>query len=38
MKYSKTPVDGFSLAGVVKDHIYVGALIKTIVVLSNGEE
>jgi len=38
MKYSKTPVEGFSLAGVVKDHIYAGALIKTIVALSNGDE
>jgi spermidine/putrescine transport system ATP-binding protein len=38
MKYSRTAVEGFSLAGVVKDHIYVGALIKTMVVLSNGEE
>lgn len=38
MKYSKTPVKGFSLVGVVKDHIYVGSIIKTIVVLSNGDE
>lgn len=38
MKYSKTPVEGFSLPGVVKDHIYVGSIIKTIVVLSNGHE
>ena len=38
MKYSKTPVEGFSLVGCVKDHIYVGALIKTIVALSNGDE
>jgi spermidine/putrescine transport system ATP-binding protein len=38
MKYSKTPVEGFSLPGVVRDHIYVGSIIKTIVVLSNGHE
>ena len=38
MKYSKTPIKGFSLPGVVKDHIYVGSIIKTIVVLSNGHE
>ena len=38
MKYSKTPIEGFSLVGFVKDHIYVGALIKTIVALSNGDE
>jgi len=38
MKYSKTPIKGFSLVGVVKDHIYVGSIIKTIVVLSNGDE
>ncbi len=38
MKYSKIPIEGFSLVGSVKDHIYVGALIKTIVVLSNGDE
>ena len=38
MKYSKTPVEGFSLVGSVRDHIYVGALIKTIVVLSNNDE
>lgn len=38
MKYSKTPIDGFSLVGAVKEHIYIGALIKTIVILSNGDE
>jgi len=38
MKYSRTPIEGFSLVGSVKDHIYAGALIKTIVVLSNGDE
>lgn len=38
MKYSKTPVDGFSLVGTVKGHIYVGSILKTIVMLSNGDE
>lgn len=38
MKYSKTSVQGFNLQGVVKEHIYVGATIKTIILLSNGDE
>ncbi len=38
MKFSSTSVKGFSLVGSVKEHIYTGSLIKTIVVLSNGLE
>ncbi len=36
--FSKTKVDGFSIKGVVKEHIYVGNLIKMIVVLNDGSE
>lgn len=32
------PVDGFTLKGTVKEHIYVGAIIKTIIEVSNGVE
>lgn len=38
MKFSTTPVEGFSIKGVVKEQIYVGNLIKMIVQLGNGEE
>ena len=32
------PVDGFTLKGIVKDQIYVGSVLKTIVELPNGKE
>ncbi len=35
---SETPVDGFELSGVIRDHIYVGNLMKTVVELSNGNQ
>lgn len=38
MKYSKEPVEGFTLRGVVKEHIFVGNIMKTIVALPNGNE
>ena len=38
MLYSETPVEGFDLSGTVKDQIYVGSVLKTVVVLSNGNE
>lgn len=38
MLYSETPVEGFNLVGTVKEQIYVGSVLKTIVVLSNGNE
>ena len=37
VKYSAEPVDGFTLSGVVKEHIYVGSIIKTMVELSNSQ-
>jgi spermidine/putrescine transport system ATP-binding protein len=36
--YSLQEVEGFSLCGVVKENIYLGNMIKTIVVLTNGQE
>lgn len=36
LKCSLTPVDGFTLKGYVKEHIYVGAIIKTVIELPNG--
>lgn len=38
MLYSSNPVPGFSLQGLVKDQVYVGSILKTIVVLSDGQE
>lgn len=38
MKYSTVPVDGFSIAGVVKEQVYVGSVLKSIVQLQNGSE
>ena len=38
MMYSQEPVEGFHIKGVVKEHIYVGNLIKTIVLLNDGTE
>lgn len=38
MKYSDTHVHGFSIVGTVKDYVYVGSIIKCIVVLPNGNE
>ena len=38
MAFSETPVDGFSISAVVKDYVYVGSIIKCIVVLPNGNE
>lgn len=35
---SRTPVDGFTITAVVKENIYVGSIIKTIAVLTNGDE
>lgn len=36
LKCSITPVDGFTLKGYVKEHIYVGSIIKTVIELPNG--
>lgn len=38
MLYSAEPVEGFHLAGTVKEQIYVGSVLKTVVELSNGNE
>lgn len=38
LKCSLEPVDGFTLKGSVKEHIYVGSIIKTVIELSNGEK
>lgn len=38
VKFNTSPIEGFELAGVVKEHIYVGSIIKSIVVLPNGYE
>lgn len=38
IKLSVTPIDGFSIVGVVKEHVYVGNINKTIIMLDNGME
>lgn len=38
IKYSHEPVEGFSVAGKVKEKIYVGSVIKVIIELSDGTE
>ncbi len=38
MLYSTEPVKGFNLEGVVKEQIYVGSVLKTVVALANGNE
>ncbi len=38
MLYSDKPVDGFNLCATVKEQIYVGSVVKTAVVLANGNE
>lgn len=35
---SMQSIEGFSIVGIVKEHVYVGSMIKSIVVLSSGEE
>lgn len=37
-RFSPQPVEDFTLAGVVKDHIYVGSVMKCVVSLQNGQE
>ncbi|CAA7603398.1 Transport-associated OB, type 2 [Acididesulfobacillus acetoxydans] len=38
LKCATTSVPGFNLRGLVKEHIYVGSVIKTIIELSNRQE
>ena len=35
---SASPVEGFSIDGVVKENIFIGTLVKSIIVLKNGHE
>jgi spermidine/putrescine transport system ATP-binding protein len=37
-KYSEKPVSGFSISGVVRENIYIGTLVKSIIVLQNDHE
>ena len=36
--YSMEPVKNFRLRGIVKEHIYVGSIVKTVVALPNGQK
>ena len=38
IKVSINPVEGFSIEGVIVEHVFVGNLIKTIISLSNGNQ
>ncbi len=38
MKYSQEPVEGFTLEGMVKEQVYVGSILKSIVTLPDGNE
>ena len=38
MRYSKTPVEGFSISGVVKNMIFIGSQYKTLISMDNGYE
>ncbi len=38
LKVSRTPVDGFTLCGKVREHIYLGASVKTIIDMPNHQE
>lgn len=38
MKYSLEPVEGFTLEGIVKEQVYIGSVLKTIVMTANGNE
>jgi spermidine/putrescine transport system ATP-binding protein len=38
VKYSMQPVPGFTIAGVVRDYIYVGSIVKCVIDLANGQE
>lgn len=38
MKYAEAPVEGFSIAAVIRDYVYVGSIIKCIALLPNGNE
>ena len=38
MKFSKNPIEGFSIKGIVKENIFVGNLIKMMITLNDGTE
>lgn len=38
MKYSKTPVEGFTLSGIIKNMIFVGSQYRTLIIMDNGYE
>lgn len=38
MKFSPSPINDFDIIGIVRQHIYVGSVIKTIIELGNGEQ
>jgi len=38
LKFTDSQVEDFAISGVVKEHIYLGALIRCIVMLPNGQE
>ena len=38
MRFSTKPVEGFELAAMVRDYIYVGSVLKCVVSLPNGNE
>ncbi|MFT3983400.1 MAG: ABC transporter ATP-binding protein [Lachnospiraceae bacterium] len=38
MQYSMEPVEGFSLKAIVKEQVYIGSILKAIVVLQDGSE
>lgn len=38
MQYAVAPIEGFTLEAKVKEQVYVGSVLKTIAVLSNGNE
>ena len=38
MRYSKVPVEGFALSGVIKNMIFVGSQYRTLIIMDNGYE
>lgn len=38
MKFSRTPIEGFRIKGIVKENIFVGNLIKMMITLNDGTE
>lgn len=38
LRFSLTPVEGFHLSGTVKEHVYIGSMLRSVVELSNGQE